>query len=319
MARFVEHPKSENLGDVGSSLFKRAAPHHVARFMCPAGQAHGQDLPLPEHWTAHMSPVETLNLIRAILHDQSLSYGQRSVIIEIALCNDNKQSTAWASYEYLHKRTGIRMETIASAIRAGENKYFRKVKRGAKGSWQYRLCATESGALSTSETEAHDSVCASETEVPALPKRKSCTSETEVILAPLTVPTLLTPSISSVDENDDEPNYGKFPEFVAFWGAYPHNRRQAKGHCLKIWVREKLASKAKAVLQVLEACKKTEQWRTPKFIPLAATWLNNKRWDTDPDDLKDTPTSHADAVAAARIPLTYKGAPRPLEPAPSNP
>lgn len=71
--------------------------------------------------------------------------------------------------------------------------------------------------------------------------------------------------------------------FARFWEAYP--RKQAKGAAERAY--------AKAVRQIhgpdppglllaaLERVKPT--WSEPQFIPHAATWLNDRRWEDEPE------------------------------------
>jgi hypothetical protein len=70
------------------------------------------------------------------------------------------------------------------------------------------------------------------------------------------------------------------PEFLVFWQSYP--RQEAKGKAAEAFVKANLNGNMPVVLAAIEAYKKTEQWQTPKYIPLPATWLNQRRWEDDP-------------------------------------
>ncbi|KKM25152.1 hypothetical protein LCGC14_1597830 [marine sediment metagenome] len=76
-----------------------------------------------------------------------------------------------------------------------------------------------------------------------------------------------------------------------FWSKWPPTRRGSKGKALTSW--EKLCgSKNKhrptrwQIWSAIREQKKSAQWQDEKFIPLAATWLNNKRWLDDVKELK---------------------------------
>lgn len=77
-----------------------------------------------------------------------------------------------------------------------------------------------------------------------------------------------------------------------FWKDYPKTRRDSKGAAYTSWVKlcnpknpaRPLKFKIRAALKKQ---KKSERWmESDKFIPLAVTWLNQKRWMDDAKDLK---------------------------------
>jgi hypothetical protein len=77
--------------------------------------------------------------------------------------------------------------------------------------------------------------------------------------------------------------------FQEFWKFYP--KKVDKGKCLTIW--ERICNKKpserptwETIVQALEAQKKSERWSDPKFIPHPSTWLNQKRWLDDPNEMK---------------------------------
>lgn len=82
--------------------------------------------------------------------------------------------------------------------------------------------------------------------------------------------------------------------FTAFWFAYP--RKTGKGNARKVWKKLK-PSKAlqQKILTALEQQKKSQQWTKDngKFIPLPATWLNQERWDDEPDGVDQSQQSKA--------------------------
>lgn len=68
--------------------------------------------------------------------------------------------------------------------------------------------------------------------------------------------------------------------FNDFWSLYP--RRQKKVEAQKIWKKEKLDEKAQIIIDALKRRLNTEWINTPlKYIPLPATYLNNKQWEDE--------------------------------------
>ena len=76
--------------------------------------------------------------------------------------------------------------------------------------------------------------------------------------------------------------------FNEFWQAYPKERRTGKGAVVKAWMKHNVDALLSArMVQALERLKLTEQWQRDggRFIPLPATWLNQRRWEDDvPED-----------------------------------
>lgn len=77
--------------------------------------------------------------------------------------------------------------------------------------------------------------------------------------------------------------------FAEFWSAYP--RKVGKGAAEKAFRKAKIGKTLLPnVLKAIERARATEQWRKDggQFIPHPATWLNQVRWEDDPD--ADRPT-----------------------------
>jgi len=76
--------------------------------------------------------------------------------------------------------------------------------------------------------------------------------------------------------------------FVAFWQTYP--KKAGKGAAERLW--KKLKPDLPVVLEAIERAKESDQWRKDggQFIPFPATWLNQRRWEDEPD----TATASAD-------------------------
>lgn len=73
-------------------------------------------------------------------------------------------------------------------------------------------------------------------------------------------------------------------EFDRFWNAYPSARRQNKAGARKAWLKLKPSVEIQAaMITALEIQGESQQWQDARFIPMAATWLNQKRWEDDPE------------------------------------
>ena len=90
--------------------------------------------------------------------------------------------------------------------------------------------------------------------------------------------------------------------FDSFWAEYP--RKTAKGDAEKVWMRLKPSEELfNTILSALRAIKTTDQWKREggRFVPLPATWLNQRRWEDDPNAVRGGyPNVHYD-----NIPSTY--------------
>ena len=85
------------------------------------------------------------------------------------------------------------------------------------------------------------------------------------------------------------------PAFDAFWQAYP--RHDHKFEARKAWDKLKLGQKAvDKLMAALDVRKGRQDWREHvrtghlEYIPLASTWLNNRRFEDE------TVTPHAPAT-----------------------
>ncbi len=69
--------------------------------------------------------------------------------------------------------------------------------------------------------------------------------------------------------------------FSEFWNIYP--RKDAKSTARKVF--EKLKpdeTLLNTIVKAVEAQKKCSQWQDSKYIPYASTWLNQRRWEDEP-------------------------------------
>lgn len=74
---------------------------------------------------------------------------------------------------------------------------------------------------------------------------------------------------------------GYTEDFETFWSAYP--RKVGKGGAFKAWQKQK-PEPIEKVLRLIRKYKSTE-WANieTRFIPHPATWLNQRRWEDEPD------------------------------------
>ena len=90
------------------------------------------------------------------------------------------------------------------------------------------------------------------------------------------------------DENEDETKGTKKrmtyddPGFQSFWSAYPRKtaKKPAQAAFMKLKPDEELLNK---MLEALKQQLKTDQWTRDggQYIPHAATWLNQRRWEDE--------------------------------------
>ncbi len=68
--------------------------------------------------------------------------------------------------------------------------------------------------------------------------------------------------------------------FELFWEVYP--RKVGKGACFKSW--QKAVASGTTNEQFISAINsQAPYWKDPEFIPHPATWLNQRRWEDEPD------------------------------------
>lgn len=70
--------------------------------------------------------------------------------------------------------------------------------------------------------------------------------------------------------------------FAEFWEVWPKSeRKQAKGACLKAWVRVGACKDTKAIIAHIETCKDSDSWQKDggQYIPAPLVYLNQKRWE----------------------------------------
>lgn len=77
--------------------------------------------------------------------------------------------------------------------------------------------------------------------------------------------------------------------FERFWAAYP-NRKCGKANALKSWNKFKHTSELdEIILSAVERQKAWPDWKKDggQYIPMATTWLNQRRWDAEQPERGD--------------------------------
>lgn len=84
-----------------------------------------------------------------------------------------------------------------------------------------------------------------------------------------------------------EDNIKLLSNFDIFWKAYP--RREAKKTALEAFKRAGLGNGMLSdVVNWIEDAKLSAQWQDKQYIPLPATFLNQRRWEGDPPPKKQS-------------------------------
>lgn len=75
--------------------------------------------------------------------------------------------------------------------------------------------------------------------------------------------------------------------FDQFWTEYP--RKTAKAVAQRAWLKIKPNEKLlNEILEGLRKYKNTDQWKDPRYIPHPATFLNQRRWEDEITEEKET-------------------------------
>jgi len=97
------------------------------------------------------------------------------------------------------------------------------------------------------------------------------------------------PDTDTDTDTDTEKTYREFEvnyseNFSEFWQAYP--KKTGKGYAYQCWQKIKPSkSLTETILSSLESHKKSKQWlkNGGEFIPNPSTWINQRRWEDDPE------------------------------------
>lgn len=117
----------------------------------------------------------------------------------------------------------------------------------------------------------------------------------------------LSPSLSpsySLSSNEDIYRSKKltYPDdFLTFWASYP--RKVGKGSALKAWVKAKENGlpDVQVLIDALAWQKETTQWLDEQYIPHPATWINQARWEDEPDRPLDADSKYPSKAELNRM------------------
>lgn len=97
-------------------------------------------------------------------------------------------------------------------------------------------------------------------------------------------------------------------DFEKFWLAYP--RKDGKGGAWRSWQKAKGRPKLAALIMAVAKATASAQWKRDdgQYIPLPATWLNQRRWDDEPKPaVVEKSQSKKPAGGWTREPLAHEG------------
>ena len=88
------------------------------------------------------------------------------------------------------------------------------------------------------------------------------------------------------NKNDKNDKNLYIAHFDAFWRAYPRkiSKATAKKSFDKLKVDDQLLNQ---ILEALEIQKQSKQWQDTTYIPYPSTWLNQKRWEDEPEQVTE--------------------------------
>lgn len=95
--------------------------------------------------------------------------------------------------------------------------------------------------------------------------------------------------------------------FNAFWKAYP--KKQKRAVALKCWQKLKVDEELfTEIMAGLDRLKQSRQWREQdgKFIPMPSTFLNERRWEDEPEVDKQALVQKSNVLEEQRVKKNYE-------------
>ena len=121
---------------------------------------------------------------------------------------------------------------------------------------------------------------------PEEPKKADTVTDTvtDTVPVPVNDPDTKEKDLLSDSPESDQKEKPVYPEsFEKFWIAYP--KKEGKGAAYKSYQKIKPPRPTlKIILDSIEIHKKTNKWQNKQYIPLASTFLNQRRWEDEFSD-----------------------------------
>jgi hypothetical protein len=105
---------------------------------------------------------------------------------------------------------------------------------------------------------------------------------------PATVNPLLKKTISKKTINIEDQDKDLMVSFNEFWDIYP--RKMGKGEAKAAFVKAVTKYGLETIFDGVRRLASDPNLPAPQFVPRAATWLNQERWDDEPYPVKDPAT-----------------------------
>jgi hypothetical protein len=145
----------------------------------------------------------------------------------------------------------------------------------------YRIGPEYESLICRLEQDGNNSTPLPENQQPGYPKIGNPVTEKSVTKDPSTIyPSTRYNNTPIVPQGGEREKLSE--RFERFWEHYP--RKTGKGAAEKSFVKYKPSEElTKQMIDAVEALKSSEQWQkeSGRFIPLPATWLNQKRWEDE--------------------------------------
>lgn len=206
--------------------------------------------------------------------EQPLSGNDKVVLLAVADHADDN-GFCWPSIERIKEKAHVSRRTVVTILSKLESLEYLSIDRGAgrtTSKYQLNLRRASSAPVQPAARQTCNQLHGRRAAATA-PKPSSTVNEPSIISAVCAVP-------------------GRFYEtdFEKFWVAFPQGRKRGKGECRKKF--KKLIEKTGIDPDVLIDAARLGNGIDPAFPPMPATWLNQGRWEDDPQQSSSKPTPH---------------------------
>lgn len=225
-----------------------------------------------------------------VLEHSTARLTDRLVLLTIANHHNRDTGYAYIGYERMAREARVSerqaMRSVKSLVAEGHLAV--EANAGPRGTNVYRILGLEWGDILSPDkavTEGAPGVT-----FPSSDPDKSVTGPAEIVTRTV---------VTNLERTEEPPPY--VPPFAAFWTRYP--RRKGKGAAEEAWDKAiKKGADPAAIILGAERYADDPNLPEPKYIPLPATWLNQRRWEDDPEpDRNVLRLTHPLDVFAARM------------------